>query len=297
MKTVAIVGMAESTRHLAPWDNKDVEIWCMNESYVVPGEDGKAWLKRWDRWFQMHKPFDYRRPNNHNDPKHWAWLQEPHDFPIYMQDEDPLVPGSTKYPKDEIVAKFLGRYEKTGTDGKPIEYFSSSFVYMLALALYEGFERIELYGIELGSETEYAAQRPNGEFWLGIAGQHATVVLPNTTALLAGVRYGYDQVPKLNRMQMEVRVMGMHRERKKYAEQLDAFRSELVTIEQQLAAFGKDVSRVKALKKRKAEITAQADGLVARINILTGHIDEAKFVIDTIDALGGEIEVVPAAVS
>ena len=47
-KTVALVGMAFTSCSLAPWDDKDVEIWGLNEQHYYP------WMKRWDRWFQLH---------------------------------------------------------------------------------------------------------------------------------------------------------------------------------------------------------------------------------------------------
>ena len=282
MKAVAIVGMAESTRHLAPWD-EGCEIWVMNET---GGETGLSWVKRWDRTFQMHKPFDYRRANNQNDPKHWEWLKQ-QTKPVYMQDTDPDVPGSVKYPKDEIIARYLGNYGRQGTEGPP-EYFRSSAAYMVALAGYEGFDHIGIYGIEMAFESEYRDQRPNFEFWLGVVGQHAKVVVPASCSLLGGakgMRYGYDQVPSLNPTQFGIRRMAMEKSREEILEQAQRLKGEAETAEKQAKAFSGDAVRAKALREKATKAEAEVDQLVAKVNVLTGHIDEARFILDTIGQL------------
>ena len=292
IKRVCVLGMAESSRHLAPFDDLSIPIWVINESYRHAGGDGKPWLKRWDRLFQMHKTFDYRRPNNQNDPKHWEWLREqpgPGEAgfkPIYMQEVDPEVPASVKYPKDEIVARFLPDYRRIVDGGEEqIEYFGSSVEYMLALALYEDYDEIQIWGVEMASNTEYRDQRASGSFWLGVAGQHAKLVLPANCSLLKGPLYGYGQVPKLNRMQLEVRIKGMFAEYQKYEAKRSELAADLLTAQKELVTFKADAQRVKAIKMRLGEDEKQSDALAGRMNILRGHIDEAQFIIDTLDAL------------
>ncbi len=70
--------MATTSRHLAPWDDDEFEIWCLNESYWGGhfGPDKKTpFLKRADRWFQMHPSWDYFRPHNFNHLLHAEWLR------------------------------------------------------------------------------------------------------------------------------------------------------------------------------------------------------------------------------
>ncbi|GAG28902.1 unnamed protein product, partial [marine sediment metagenome] len=57
-KTVAFVGMAYTSCSLAPYNDENVEIWGVNEQHVYP------WMKRWDRWFQMHTKKYYERSEN-----------------------------------------------------------------------------------------------------------------------------------------------------------------------------------------------------------------------------------------
>jgi len=49
------------------------------------------------------------------------------------------------------------------------DYFSNTVDYAIALAVYEGFEEIHLYGVNMEIDSEYAYQKPGVDFWCGIA--------------------------------------------------------------------------------------------------------------------------------
>jgi len=244
-KTIAIVGFAPTTRDLAPFDVPDIEIWALNEAYAQDD-----WLKRWDRWFQIHKPWSYRRKENRNDPNHWYWLQNSEgqchacrgtgksrfkrapddikdcewcnasgyykpdrrtDFPIYMQDADPDVPGAVRFPLEEIMDMFLGNF--TGGMDR-IEYFTSSYAYMASLALYlwktgewgDVPLRVETYGFEMSTDTEYHYQKGSTEFWMGMMGALGVDVwVPEYCKLLYGRKYGYEVTQMINRQELEAR--------------------------------------------------------------------------------------------
>lgn len=202
-KTIAIVGFAPTTRDIAPYDDPDVEIWGLNEAYKYD------FMKRWDRWFQIHQAWSYRRPENRNDPDHWKWLQEDHDFPIYMQDVDPDVPASVKLPLQEIIDTFLPNV--TRGDGSGIEYFTSSYAYlagMAALLNKDDLEnlRLETYGFEMSTMTEYHYQKGSTEFWMGLlAGKGVDIWVPEHCKLLHGLKYGYEVTQMINRQELEFR--------------------------------------------------------------------------------------------
>lgn len=101
----------------------------------------------------MHEPEIYTGHNTKN-ARHWEWLQEAHGKPIYMQERDPRVPDSIAYPLDEAQA-LAG-----------VQMFTTSFAYMAALALLQGYEVIKIYGVEL-SASEYAYQANGYLFWFG----------------------------------------------------------------------------------------------------------------------------------
>lgn len=175
MKEVAIVGFATPTRSYAPYDNPDIEIWSCNEGYQIDtDENGVCFLRdskgkfRADRWFQIHNREIIEQ--NQTDPEHLQWLQSVKDMPIYTYPKQDDIPMSIEYPLQEIVDKYFGGKIQKG--GNPIKLFSSSFDYMLALALYEGFDKAYIYGFDMAGSTEYYYQRPGAYLWLGIAISH-----------------------------------------------------------------------------------------------------------------------------
>lgn len=188
-RTVALVGSAKRTRDLAPWNDLAVEIWGINEALAYP------WMKRASAMFQMHQRWSFTRESNPNDPHHWAWLQELHPFPVYMQEAFPDIPSAQKYPLAWVLDKLKAR-----------PYFTGTVAYMLALALAYEFERIELYGIELASDSEWFYQRDCVTYWLGIAqGRGVEIYLPEESTLLKAKLYGYEGGRLIERLFFEQR--------------------------------------------------------------------------------------------
>lgn len=226
---VDIVGFSETTRDQAHYDDPEYEIWGLNEEYQYP------WMKRFDRWFQMHPAWDFGREGNANDPNHFLWLQnksgmclacrgEKHykgadgkekdcewckdgiyEVPetrkglmIYMQEAFEYIPGAVKFPMQELTNAFLKRL------GRP--YFTSSPAFMLALALGMGYKTIGLYGFEMGTDTEYHYQRPCFEYWMGLAEGHGVnIELPKSSNLNSGKLYGYENMMTGYRQDVEMR--------------------------------------------------------------------------------------------
>lgn len=176
---LAIVGTHRDTRDLAPFDDPDYDIWVFNEamSQWIRNENNEPykWVKRADAVFQLHTPDVYRSPNNRSDRYHWDWLQEEHgNLVIYMQDNDPQVPNSMRLPienLDGLLANF-----RQGIDRKHRRYLTSSPSIALALGILMGYPVIEIYGCNMGSETEYQFQREGFTFWIGYALGHGIQV-------------------------------------------------------------------------------------------------------------------------
>jgi hypothetical protein len=186
-KTVAFVGMAVSSCALAPFEDKDVEIWALNEMH------NWKWLKRADRWFQIHDTTLWHRDlAKRNVYGHREWLQtNPLDIPIYMQYWNEEVPKSVAYPLREVCAKFFKNIRRG--DAK-IKYFTSTAAYMFGIALLDGFERIELYGFEMAANDEYIEQKGCAEFWIGLAmGLGVEVYLPPDCIMMYSNLYGGDE--------------------------------------------------------------------------------------------------------
>lgn len=79
------------------------------------------------------------------------------NLPVYCTKVFPDLPTSMEYPIDDIVSYF-------GTD-----YFGNSLDYMIALAIYQGYEAIHTYGLNMSQGSKYIYEKPSTTFWLGVA--------------------------------------------------------------------------------------------------------------------------------
>ena len=169
---VAIVGFASSSTLDAPFDDPDFEIWGMNQLY--------RWIPRADRWFEIH---DNYHEYVVEGTDHIGWLKTC-PIPVYMTRHWPEFPNSVRYPIERMKARFSS-------------YFTSSIAFMLALAIDEGFKRIDLFGIDLSVGDEYVNQRPCAERLIGFAeGLGITVGVPIVSSLCKSSHiYGYEKDP------------------------------------------------------------------------------------------------------
>lgn len=157
MKKLAIIGSYPEGRDLIPWTDEATEIWAFNEA------PQKTWWVRWDVCFQLHRPDVYTSHENFVSKTigadHWDWLQTDHgpDKIIYMQTADARVPNAREYPLDGVLSLI------------PYRYLRSSIAMALGLAIYQGYQDIDLYGINLVSNTEYGYQANNMCYWIGFA--------------------------------------------------------------------------------------------------------------------------------
>lgn len=178
-KKLALVGTGPTTRELAPFDDPSYDIYTFNEAAQSP------WCKRWDALLQLH-PEEIYTGHNTKNANHWTWLQEEHRAadgtlkPIYMQAVDPRVPNSVAYPLDEARALI------------PFKYLTATVCYALALAKMQGYEQIDVYGVEM-SRTEYEYQAACWRFWVGyMLGAGVKMNLHSSAQLFNGLLYGYE---------------------------------------------------------------------------------------------------------
>lgn len=178
MRKIAIIGKCSNSRSDAPLDLGDWEIW------------GLAWdpLPRCDRYFEMHQNWRNFLGNDEDAARHKAWLAGL-TVPVMMLKEEPDIPQSRAFPM-AAVGDLIGRTAH-GT-----VYLESSIAYMMALAMLEGADRIGIWGCDLATGGEYAYQRPNMEYLIGLArGRGTSVYVPAQNALLSPCRtvpYGMD---------------------------------------------------------------------------------------------------------
>jgi hypothetical protein len=183
-RTLAIVGSAYTTGPWAPWGEPGIDVWAENEMHV------KQWVdvSGVTAWFQIHPKWSFTKEHRSN---HNEWLKKDWPFHIYMQRLYDDIPCAKIYPLREVQDQIhIMRGEE-----RISKIFTSSFSYMLALGLLEGYERIELFGIELVLEGEYTYQREAMAFWVGKAdGMGVELWMPEECDLLKMPLYAYEEV-------------------------------------------------------------------------------------------------------
>src|SRR5262249_37682263 len=109
-------------------------------------------------------------------------------MPVYMQVRRPEVPTSVAYPLEAMCSAFALPHT-------PKAYFTNTISYMLALAIDEDFTEIQLFGVDMAQDSEYASQRPSCEFFLAIAGGRGVRVVPHPASdiLKTTHLYGFEE--------------------------------------------------------------------------------------------------------
>lgn len=268
MKKVALVGFSQSTRMEAPWDDPEVEIWGLNEGYVRE-------TPRISRWFQLHNFNTFSRANNTNDPKHFQWLKDQRDFPIYMQKDYRRfgIKRCKVFPLDAVTEKF-------GRDGEL--YATSSFSYMIYLAMLEGFDWIGVYGFEMATGSEYFHQRANAEYIIGMArGMGITVALPQNGNLLRGRMYAYEDESLGIRQNLEFRLGVLAKQMDKQKTDFYANQGKLTVMED--VRSGKLVINDESMTKMQTELINSS----AIVNTVNGAIEEVRLMLRIYDSQQG----------
>jgi len=185
---VTLVGMSRKSRHLTPWDAEDDrEFWGLNKGWrdgdMVDGVQ-VPFMKKWDRWFEIHS-LDAIKLDNPGLKRHWEWLAQDYGKPIYMSEAFPVFPSSIRYPVEAAVQLF-GRH------------LTSTMGYMMALAglsfLATGTpKRLEMFGFEMGLNSEYAYQHGGFMYMLGcLSKMGVEIYFPEGTLKDGELLYGYE---------------------------------------------------------------------------------------------------------
>lgn len=161
MRKIAIVGLAPSTHGLAPI-NSDWEIFGLpwDANYIF-----------YQRLFEMHDLYLLRdersgRPKDYEDR-----LKSIPD--LYMQESYDDIPNAKRFPF-EVISEITG------------DYWNSSIAYLMSMAIAEKPDVIGIFGVDMDTEKEeYAYQRPNMEYLIGLArGIGIKIYLPESCPLL-----------------------------------------------------------------------------------------------------------------
>lgn len=146
-KTVQIVGAAPSIATDPVIEG--AERWLFNASYRT--DLGRPYT----RVFNLH----VRAMILGLQPYAWEWYAQ-QDKPVYLLEAHPDIAASRPFP-------LLAVQDWFANDGVPETCFGCTVDFLIALALMEGFEHIDLQGIEVKSEEEYTEQRAGIQYWMG----------------------------------------------------------------------------------------------------------------------------------
>lgn len=184
VKKVAIVGFTYS-RELAPYDDPSFEIWACNNLW--------RFIQRFDRLYDLHDDETIASDADHSAFLRGETRQKADGTDIVIGDRPILVwkpreewAQAFGYPKDAVLDAF--KHLQGG------RYFTNSISWMIAHAICEGAKEIHVYGVDMAQGSEYSAQRPSCEYWLGFAeALGIKVFIPDTSDLLkCAFLYGVD---------------------------------------------------------------------------------------------------------
>lgn len=268
-KTVAIVGFAHTTLQFAQFSEAE-EMWTVNFAwrYAVP---------RIDRLFEIH-PIEVLAYNgsqgeaDNPDKKHFEWLQEEHDFPIYtwadytgenildtIMEDAPRIPNSIPYPF-EILDPIFENFNRENRPGQV--YMPSTISYMLALAIHEGFERIEMYGVEMAAGvggangTEYIYQKAGTEALLMYAmGKGIEVYLPEHCKLM-NIKPYHKGLQMITRQTLEAMKKKYEQQRGEAQNKTNYYKGQIEVVEKallsEMAVLQKAIDAEKIIKEKNA---------------------------------------------
>lgn len=198
---ICILGFAPS-RVEAPSQDPTWEIFGVNDVYFH--------TPRVTRTFELHHLKGLVEAGRRN-AQYMEWLAKGKQ-PVYVIQPRPEFPSTLAFPFELLREAF------------PRAYFTNSIAWMTAFAtllltepadLADGRKarvaragaQLALFGVDMAAETEFAAQRPSCEYFVGIAeGAGVDVYIPDTSDLCkAGALYGIDTTAPM-RIKLELKI-------------------------------------------------------------------------------------------
>lgn len=158
-KTVRIYGVAPNIAKTPPLPI-GVEAWLANSTAGYKRRLFRTVKNaEWTRWFNLHSKRHMLKTYTHAYNYYKEWCSKDGRRVILQEVQDD-IPGSERFPK-EILQHYFS------IDGTPFRYFTCSVCWFIALAIYEGFDRIELWGFQVkATKPAYAYERPCIAYWV-----------------------------------------------------------------------------------------------------------------------------------
>jgi hypothetical protein len=199
---------------------------------------------------------------------HWDWLQQDHgvDKTIWMLETDDRVPNSSRFPMDEI---------EMSMPAAEYQMFTSTVTDSLALALYLGYEHIEVYGADLSSNTEYSYQQPGWIYWVGVgkAMLGKDLVLHSGLQHFTNRKYGYEGEAQIPRDYFAKRA-------EIYAPQKHAFELKLMKLRDRISE-----ALLAGRADRFPDLHLEAQNTALLLGEMAGRLQEASMYSDRDDPI------------
>lgn len=288
LNRLGIVGFSGTTREYFRQDLPVLdEVWSINYGHRY-GLDVHA-----TRWFELHDP-DMLSLHPSFKKDHWPWLQQPHDFPIFMQEAYPEVPASVRYPRDEVLEDlFAGMYRQDqGGLLEPHQHVTSTIGWMLAYALYtREWDEIRMYGVELDSGTEYMYQHAGIGMMIGAAlSRGVRMVFPPGGVFLDAPLYGYEAVDMVSRQSLE-RYLENYTARRDYLlSRVNVLNTRVLDLHRQLADLDDGDERAEALKTSLSKNDELFQQAVREMYLYVGAVQVVEKLVDEVDLKKPDME-------
>lgn len=174
---VAIVGDSITTRHLAPFDSPEWEIWGQGAGHLH--------LRRADRYFELHSRALVLRDKDVSAIRN---IGATHGARVLYLNRETMS-------GDGADSELWGETMSTAVEAFPFEtlitlagrpYFTSSVAWMIAFALHQGASEIGIWGVETAEREDYFHQRACLNYWLGRAEERGVkITLPEGCVIMA----------------------------------------------------------------------------------------------------------------
>ena len=114
-------------------------------------------------------------------------------MPLIMNKMYEEFPTCVEYPREEI-KKYFNENFIIDDVGGPFTEWSNSISWMLAMAIYEGYNEIHITGVDMAQKEEYAFQRSSATgLIMFAAGKGIKILIPKTSELCKFPQdYGFD---------------------------------------------------------------------------------------------------------
>ena len=177
------------------------------------------------------------------------WLEKNHPFPIMVHESlTDHAPSSIAYPLTEVLAYCFKNFYSGDKNAK---LMTSTFSYMLGLAIYEQPTEIRCYGFEMPWDSEWQYQRPGATFLMGFAGgKDIKVWTPEKGSLIDAPLYGWEVTEMIPRQLFEEYLV-------KFSADFEDAKAKLNVIEGKGSTLADQLKKTNGDVKRAAEIEAE----------------------------------------